>query len=116
MEYPFKYWPLAKYVHLLRVMHLETETSVQVNGRCSMFVPTRTGVRQGFSVASEQFNCIIDHVMVCMTQKLSFRLKCRDIVVTDCEVTDNIALVAHSKSATYGSEYASKKKLPGLDY
>ena len=43
-------------------------------------------------------NCIFDHVMTCTTQKLSFRLKYWDRVVTDCDFADNIALVTKSES------------------
>ena len=64
-----------KYWRLFKAWHHGTENYVQVNGRHSLFFQITTGVRQGFAMAPELFNVIIDNVMTKMTSRLNFGLK-----------------------------------------
>ena len=53
----------TKIITLFQQMYQGAESCVRVNGRDSEWFPIHSGVRQGCVAAPELFNCIIDHLM-----------------------------------------------------
>jgi hypothetical protein len=79
-----------EYCSLFEKLYDDTESCVQVNGRRSLTLSVKTGVRQGCAAAPDLFNCVIDHVMTSTKNRLQFG----DRLLSDADFADDIALVA----------------------
>ena len=85
-----------KIVDLFKELYNKTKSAVFVNDQLSSHFQIRNGVWQGFTVAPELFNCVIDHILNKTLLAHPFGIKFPGRVLSEVDFTDDVALVCEN--------------------
>lgn len=85
-----------KLTTLLTLLYDGAESCVRVNGKESDWFPISAGVRQGCVAAPDLFNCIIDHLMTAVCDRLP-GIQLGDYHLTDLDYADDTTLFCNSR-------------------
>ncbi|KAB5523698.1 hypothetical protein PHYPO_G00155510 [Pangasianodon hypophthalmus] len=91
-----------KIVALLKLLYSNAQSCVRVNGRDSDWFPISSGVRQGCVAAPDLFNCIIDHLMSKVCERVP-GVPFGSYHLTDLEYADDTILLSTSYSQLRGA-------------
>ncbi|GAA6104692.1 SLAIN motif-containing protein 1-like [Tachysurus ichikawai] len=86
-----------KIVALFKLLYSNAQSCVRINGRDSDWFPISSGVRQGCVAAPDLFNCITDHLMSRVWERVP-RVSFRSYHLTDLEYADDTILLSTSYS------------------
>ena len=81
---------------LVRQLYTVTRSAVRLASSLSEESTIETGVKQGYVIASELFNCVIDHLMRSMLRRCSLRIQLGEYQLTELDYADDIAIFASS--------------------
>ncbi|MCJ8749435.1 hypothetical protein PDJAM_G00176320 [Pangasius djambal] len=87
----------SKIVVLLKLLYSNAQSCVRVNGRDSDWFPISSGFRQGCVAAPDLFNCIIDHLMSKVCERIP-GVPFGSYHLTDLEYADDTILFSTSYS------------------
>lgn len=85
----------SKITTLFRQLYHSAESYVRVNGGDSDWVPINSGMREGCVVPPELFNCVIDHLLTRMCEKVP-GVSLGTHTLVDPEYTDSTSLFSKS--------------------
>ncbi|CAM4466358.1 unnamed protein product [Leuciscus chuanchicus] len=86
-----------KIVALFKLLYSNAQSCVRINGRDSDWFPISSGVRQGCVAAPDLFNCIIDHLMSRVCERVP-GVSFGSYHLTDLEYADDTILLSTSYS------------------
>ena len=76
---------------LVRQLYTDTRSAVRLTSSLSEEFAIETGVKQGCVIASDLFNCVIDHLIHWLLSRCSLGIQ-----LTDLDYADDIAIIAPS--------------------
>lgn len=86
-----------KIIALFKLLYSNAQSCVRINGRDSDWFPISSGVRQGCVSAPDLFNCIIDHLMSRVCERVP-GVSFGNSHLTDLEYADDTILLSMSYS------------------
>ncbi|XP_045915344.1 SLAIN motif-containing protein 1-like [Micropterus dolomieu] len=91
-----------KIIALFKLLYSNAQSCVRINGRDSDWFPISSSVRQGCVAAPDLFNCIIDHLMSRVCERVP-GVAFGSYYLTDLEYADDTILLSTSLSQLRGA-------------